>query len=495
MEASRRHFLDAAALLALASPLEARAASAKHSANAPKDAVAMAQAVREGRTTPLALVNQAIARLEAANPKVNCVAFPHFDRARERANAGVTGALGGVPTLIKDNTAQKGLPNTNGLRMFVGNVAERNDPYVEAIERVGMISIGRSTLPELASNVTTESALTGVTRNPWNLDYTSGGSSGGASAAVAAGVVPLAHGNDAAGSIRHAAAPCGLVGLKASRGRMAGDEKSRDVTQQIVQGGLSRTVRDTAAWFAATESQSPDAAFKPVGLVTSPVSRKLRIGIRQEMPRTGAKPAPEVQSVFDTSAALLARLGHEVRQSPLAYDGPVSGEAYVQLWEGRMARLFADLEKKFGRHLTPEDIEPRLLGMGEHGRGVSDARMGECLEIVRTAARRHAAQFGAFDVYMTPVFTTEPIRIGELGPRGSWDDQRQRLMDYACYCWIDNLAGTPAITLPMGFSPRGLPIGIQFSAAPGEERMLLELSYQLEGERRWWLKRPPIWVG
>jgi amidase len=262
----------------------------------------------------------------------------------------------------------------------------------------------------------------------------------------------------------------------------------------MVHGPLSRTVRDTAAWFAATESQHPAAPFQPVGVVSGPVARKLRIGVRQALPHTGAKPAPAVQTVFDASAARLARLGHDVREAPLAYDGPVAAPAYMDLWEGRMARFLAGLAQQAGHELTAADIEPRLLSMAAHGRNVSDARMAECLNILRVAAGRHAGQFDAYDVYMTPVFATEPIRIGELGPNGDWADQRPRLLAYACYCWIDNLAGTPAITLPMGFSPRGLPIGIQFSAAPGDERVLLELAYQLEDEMAWWRRRPPVWV-
>ncbi len=495
MDVSRRRFLDAAVVLTALSPLPTAAAEDRRGdEDAPMDAVAMAQAVREGRTSALILVDAAIRRLEAVNPEIDCVAFPHFERARRQARAGVTGPLAGVPTLIKDNTAEKALPNTNGLKMYLGAIADHDDPYVAAIQGAGLISIGRSTLPEFASNLTTESALTGATRNPWNLDYTSGGSSGGSAAAVAAGVTPIAHGNDAAGSIRHAAAPCGLVGLKPSRGRNAGDEASHDISQQMVHGPLSRTVRDTAAWFAATESQSPTAPFKPVGVVSGPLARKLRSGVRQALPHSGAKPAPAVQAVFEASAALLGRLGHEVSEAPLAYDGPVAVPAYMDLWEGRMARFLASLEQQAGRKFTPGDIEPRLLSMAQRGKDVSEARMAECLDLLRVAAARHASQFDAFEVYMTPVFATEPIRIGELGPGGAWDDQRPRLMDYACYCWIDNLAGTPAISLPMGFSPHGLPIGIQFSAAPGGERVLLELAYQLEREVGWGRKRPPVWA-
>jgi len=495
MNFSRRRFLDAAAVLAVASPMAGRAA-AKSKSDAPvTDAVAIAQAVRAGSTTPLAEVDKAIARLEKANPKINAVHFPNYERARERARAGVTGPLAGVPTLIKDNVPQKGLPNTSGSKLFLKRIPDADGPYVQAIERAGLISIGRAALPEFAETVTTESFFTGITRNPWNLDRSSGGSSGGTGAAVAAGVVPVAHGNDRAGSIRHAAAPCGLVGLKPSRGRMAGDEKSRSVTDLNVQGPLSRTVRDTAAWLAATEYVGEGGALPPVGVVSGGPNRRLVIGVRQEKPYNGELPSAAVQRVFSDAAALLGRLGHDVRHQPAPFDGPKAGQAFLTSWEAGVVSMLATVEKLIGRPLTASDVEPRRFQMAARGRSVSMAQLGEAVRDMQAAAESYVAQFEHIDVYMTPVFSTEPVRIGEFGPAGSWDEQRPHIIDYAGYCWIDNVAGTPAISLPMGFSPGGLPIGIQFTARPGNERVLLELAYQLEGEVRWWRKLPPVWVG
>lgn len=494
MSFSRRRFLDAAAILAVTGPFAGRMALAKPSSGT-QDAVATALAIRNKQTTALEQVELAIRRLEQVNPKIAAVAFPNYERARERARAGVSGSLAGVPTLIKDNVAQKGLANTRGSQLFRDQIAERDAPIVEAMEQAGLISIGRSTLPELAESISTESRFTGLTRNPWNLDYTAGGSSGGSAAAVAAGVVAVAHANDRAGSVRHAAAPCGLVGLKPSRGRMTGEEKARTVSEPLVQGVVSRTVRDTAAWLAATETHVSDALFAPTGLVSSKTTRRLKIGMHPAKPPDGKLPSPAVQDVLMSSAALLRRLGHDVRDQPLAFDGPAAGVALLELWEGSVSRLLPMIEGQIGRSLTKDDLEPRRFQMAERGRVYSEDQLRAAAGVISDVAGRYVAQFETIDVYMTPVFSTEPVRIGVFDPMGAWDEQRQRLMDYACYCWIDNSAGTPAITLPLGWSPDGLPIGVQFAARPGGERVLLELAYQLESELMWADRHPSTWVG
>jgi amidase len=492
MSFSRRRFLDAATLLALAGPLGGRLALAKSSSGA-QDAVATALAIRNKQTTALEQVDLAIQRLERANPKINAVAFPNYARARDRARCGVTGSLAGVPTLIKDNVAQKGLANTRGARIFRDQIAENDAPVVHAIEQAGLISIGRSTLPELAESVSTESLLTGATRNPWNLDYTVGGSSGGSAAAVAAGVVAVAHANDRAGSVRHAAAPCGLVGLKPSRGRVIGEEKAHMVNDPLVQGVVSRTVRDTAAWLAATETHVSGALHAPIGWISDATMHRLKIGLCPRRPSTGQLPAPVVQDVLMKSAELLRRLGHEVRDQPLAFDGPAAGIALVELWEASISRLLPAIEQQLGRPLAKDDLEPRRFQMAERGRRYSEDQLRAAAGALGDAVSRYLAQFDSLDIYMTPVFATEPVKLGVFDPMGAWDDQRERLMEYACYCWIDNSAGTPAITLPLGWSPDGLPIGVQFAARPGGERVLIELAYQLERELRWADRRPPIW--
>jgi amidase len=276
---------------------------------------------------------------------------------------------------------------------------------------------------------------------------------------------------------------------------MTGEEKSRTVSDTLVQGVVSRTVRDTAAWLAATETHASEALFAPTGLISGATKRRLKIGIHPAKPSDGKLPSAAVQDVLTKSAALLRRLGHDVRDQPLAFDGPSATVALMELWEGGVTRLLAVLEKQIGRPLTKDDLEPRRFQMAERGRVYSEDRLQAAVGVINDSAARYVAQFETIDVYMTPVFSTEPVKIGVFDPMGAWDEQRERLRDYACYCWIDNSAGTPAITLPLGWSPAGLPIGVQFAARPGGERVLLELAYQLERELMWSDRHPPTWVG
>lgn len=455
----------------------------------------MAAAVRRGDTTPLELVEAAIARLEAVNPLINAVALPNYDRARLQARDGLSGPLAGVPILIKDYLDEAGLPATQGSRLLRAHVAAADAPYAVAIRDAGLVSIGRSTVPEFAGSVSTESLLTGATRNPWNPRHSVGGSSGGSAAAVAAGVVPVAHANDFAGSIRHAAAPCGLVGLKASRGRMRGDEDARKPTDMLVQGCVSRTVGDTAAWLAATEARGANAPHRPVGIVDAALDQGLRIGVRSGLVRNGAAPDEDVLRIFEQTVRLLERLGHRVLSQPLGFDGARATRDLLDFFQARVARGLRAMEQRLGRALTVEDIEPPTLGLMEAGLKIPDSRLVEAGAGVAEAGARHAAQFESIDVYLTPVFSQPPVEIGVFGPEQSWAERRDAMMDYGNWCWLDNVAGTPAISLPMGFSRSGLPIGLQFSAAVGGEALLLKLAYQLERRVGWPNQRPPLWAG
>ena len=489
---TRRRFMEAAATLAATAPLGACASGSGRPA--PADAVAMADAVRTGRTTPQALVEAAIARLEKVNPRINAVAYPNYDRARAMAAAAPTGPLAGVPTLIKDISPQQGLPYTSGSRAWRNRIAERSSPYLEAVERSGVISIGRSTTPEFGLTATTEPLLTGPTRNPWNLDHSAGGSSGGSGAAVAAGVVPVAHATDGGGSIRIPASVSGLVGLKPSRGRMVGAGGDRNVTAVSVGNCVSRTVRDTAAWFAATEASGAEARFPAVGVVTGPSGRRLRIGMHLAR-GDGSLPHGDVQNVFSDAGLLLQRLGHRVGDQPLAFDGARTADAFTTLWGAGAAQNVQEVAKSLGRQPGAQDLEPLTLGMAEIGRKAGRAGVGAAIETLTAAANAYNAQFDAIDVYMTPVLAMPPVRIGELSPAAPYEQQQRLLNSYVAYTPLENVAGAPAIALPIGRSRDGLPIGIQFSAAPGGERMLIELAFELERELEWYRNLPPLWVG
>ena len=462
-------------------------------AKAPKraDAVAQAAALKRGRVTAAGLVEAAIGRLERADILINAVGSPNYDRARAAA-AGPHGVFAGVPTLIKNNVEAAGLPWTSGCRALRDRVGKTDSAVVAAIDRAGLISIGRSNLPEFSLAPTTEPLLTGPTRNPWRLDRSAGGSSGGSAAAVAAGVVAVAHGNDGGGSIRIPASNCGLVGLKPSRARMAG-ETGRKVTDFSVQGCMSRTVRDTAAWLAAME-QPGGGAYPPVGLVTGPSKRRLRIGLAR-VSSLGAEAHDEVRAVFERTARLLAKRRHRLVAAPCPFDGPAVANAFDTLWSagaGARLRVAAD---HLGRTPTAREIEPLTSSWVAHGRSFTPADIAAATATLELLERQHVAQFERFDVVLTPVLGAPALAIGMLSPQRSFDELNPVMRRYVAYTPIENASGACAISLPMGMASDGTPIGMQFAAPPGNERVLLELAYELEHVVGWHRRRPPVWVG
>ncbi len=463
-------------------------------ASAPSDLTGMREAMASGRVTASALVDRAIERAEAVNPQLNFIAWPTFERARAEAAEPRPGPLAGVPTLIKDMLPEKGIPASFGSAALRDFIPPDDAPYARAMADAGMISIARSTMPELGLNAVTESPLFGPTRNPWNLDYTPGGSSGGGAAAVAAGVVPVAHASDGLGSIRHGAAPCGLVGLKPSRRRNAGEEAFRSITDLTVNGCVSRTVRDTAVWLEAMQTRDPDC-LPPIPLVTSPVDHRLRIHAYSRVMRTGALPDASVRRVFGEAIALLDRFGHQVSDAHLPFDGPAAMELLGTITEGMFCRRLGMLSQAIGIAVKAGDLEHRSATLIAAGEAIGDAQFASAWTGMEGVAAAYLGRLEEIDVWMTPTLSTEIPRIGVFGPDISWDDQKDALIDYAGYCWIDNFAGTPAISLPVGFSDNGLPVGVQFATRPGGEALLLALACQLEAAIEWQRHIPPIWVG
>lgn len=461
---------------------------------APRDMVDMREALASGRVTSAALVERAIERAEALNPQLNFVAWLTFERARAQAADTRSGPLAGIPTLIKDMLPEKGVPASFGSAALRDFVPIDDAPYARAIADAGLISIARSSMPELGLNAVTESPLLGPTRNPWNLDYTPGGSSGGGAAAVAAGVVPTAHASDGLGSIRHGAAPCGLVGLKPSRRRNAGEEAFGSIADLTVNGCVSRTVRDTAAWLDATQTRDP-SCLPPIPLVTSPVDHRLHIHAYSRVMRTGALPDDSVQRVFGDAVALLDRLGHKVADAGLPFAGPTAMELLGTITEGMFCRRLGMLSQAIGIAVKAEDLEHRSVTLIAAGEAIGDAQFASAWTAMEDVVAAYLDRLEQIDIWMTPTLSTEIPRIGVFGPDVAWPDQKDPLIDYAGYCWIDNFAGTPSISLPMGFSDNGLPVGIQFAARPGGEALLLALAYQLEAAVEWQRHVPPIWVG
>ena len=486
---SRRRFLEAAATLAAVAPL-----SGVDARGMPLDGVAMAAALASGRTTSAALVEAAIDRLERVNPKINAVSFKDYDRARALAASKPGGPLAGLPTLVKELAAQKGLPWTQGARAYKDRIADKDAAIVTVMMEAGLVPIGRSTSPEFGLTATGEGLLNGPTRNPWNLDHSSGGSSSGSGAAVAAGVVPFAHSSDGGGSIRIPASCNGLVGLKPSRGRTRDAVKLTKLVNISVNNCVSRTVRDTAAWFAAIEATGPDANYRPAGLVTGPSGQKLRI-TAAAINSIGLSPDAEVQAVFETARSLLLKLGHKVTDGRPNWDGAAVNDAFLTLWGfGANAEVQA-ASKYLGRAAGPDDLEPLTFTMASMGTKGGDAGLAKALAALTELQRRYLSQFEATDIFMTPVLGKPPARIGEFAPTVPYEQMAERLGAYVSYTPIENVVGATAISLPIGMSRGGLPIGIQFATKPGGERMLLELAYSLEREHEWYRRKPPLWVG
>lgn len=486
---TRRRFLEAGATLAALAPLTGVDGKAKP----PRDAVGAASALDRGRTTPVALTEAAIVRLDRVNPLINAVAHPNYDRARAAAATNPQAPLAGIPTLIKDNIEQAGLPWTSGCRALRDRMGVTDSPAATAIARAGLVSIGRSNLPEFGLLPTSEALLTGPTRNPWRLDRSAGGSSGGSAAAVAAGVVAVAHGNDGGGSIRIPASCCGLVGLKPSRARMIGDT-GRAVTDFGVQSCLSRTVRDTAAWFAAMERPAGDTIYPPVGLITGPGGRRLKIGV-QRASALGREPHPDVAAVFELTIRELKKRGHQFVDAPPVYNAAAITDAFETLWSAGAAGRVKVAEVALRRKPTARDVEPLTLSWAAAGARYGAADIASATAALQLLERQYTAQFTAYDVLLTPVLGSPPLAIGVLDPTRSYADLAETLRAYVAYTPIENAAGAAAIGLPMGFSRDGVPIGMQFTAEPGGERKLLELAYELEREIDWHHRRPPIWVG
>lgn len=490
---SRRRFLEASAILAVAAPLSGCATSGAAQRDDWMDGVATATAIRDRRISAEQAVEAAIRRLEAVNAQINAVAYPNFERARTQARGARQGPFAGVPTLIKDINAQAGLPFTAGSRAWKSRVASTDQPYLAALERSGIISIGRSTTPEFGLLPTTETALTGATRNPWNLGHSTGGSSGGSAAGVAAGVVPVAHATDGGGSIRIPASCCGLIGLKPSRGRTVGAADLAKVTDVSVWGCNSRTVRDTAAWFAATELTGPQARYAPVGLVSGPVSQRLRFGFL-DVPKEIA-PSAEVAEVMEAARRSIRKLNQPIRDVGLPFDRAAVANAFMTLWESNAAAAVKQAADANGRAPGPEDFEPVTLGMAARGGRYTEAQRAQAVAVLEDMTQRYLAQFESIDVLVTPVLGEAPVEIGVFGPTRSYEEIEDRLRRYAAYTPVENASGACAIALPIGQSKKGLPIGLQFASKPGNERILLELAYTLERALLWYDQRPPLWVG
>jgi amidase len=490
---SRRDVLHAALALPLATLVaeaHAKAAAKSLPPLADLDGVGTAAAIRSGALGVEDAVEAAIARAQALEPSLNAIVTEAWQLARARMKTPLAGPFAGVPTFVKDLDDLRGLPTHFGSRAFGQSPATAQGPYVDALERAGLVFLGKSSTPEFGLTGSTEPLLHGPTRNPWNLDYSPGGSSGGAAALVAARVVPIAHATDGGGSIRVPASCCGLFGLKPSRGRTVPLGRPTGPVEISISHAVSISVRDSAHWLAFTERTGADKVFEPVGVVASPPTRRLRIALDLE-PLAGNALDPEVRAAVEDTARKCEALGHRVEPAPLPLPKRELLEAFMLYWASGAARVADGLERNLGRPLTDADLEPWTLGLRDYYRARRDG-FEAAVAMIRSTSAICASFHERHDVLLTPVATRTPFRIGELAPDLPFETHFERATGYVGFTPVQNGAGTPGMSVPLHWSKSGLPIGSHFAAKAGDERTLLELAYELEAAHPWAGRRPPF---
>ena len=465
------------------------------------DGLGLAELVKKKKVKPGELVEAAIVRIERHNPQLNAVVFKAYEEARAKATTNLSGVFAGVPMLLKDILGdKKGWPTRRGSRFLSAAPSLFDATLVSRFEAAGLIPAGKTNVPEFGIVPFTEPKLYGPARNPWKLDHSTGGSSGGSAAAVAAGIVPLAHANDGGGSIRIPASCCGLVGLKPTRGRnplgpMFGDLRGGLVAEHVV----SRSVRDTAAALdavAGPEVGDPYAAPPaPSSYLTATKRKPKKLRIAFSTQRLGGSVIdPECKAAAEAAAKLCEKLGHHVEEGMPQVSPDDIGANFAPIWASGLTMVVDIVAKATGKTPAREEFEGFTWSLYQYGKTITAAQYQLCWASLQRLSRQVAAWQEPYDAWITPVLTTPPIKIGAI------DLEETDLMkawapiaSYAPFTALQNITGQPAVSLPLAWSKSGLPIGVQFVGRVGEEHVLLQLAAQIEKAEPWSKKRPPAY--
>lgn len=455
--------------------------------------------VRSGELSARELVAASLHRIDALQPTINAFTHIAYDSAIRNADEITPGddrPFAGVPIAIKDNRPVAGMPLTVGSDLFGDYIAERDSFLVRRLRRAGFVIVGKTALSEMAILPTTETRRFGPTRNPWGLDRTPGGSSGGSAAAVAAGMVPLAHGNDGGGSIRIPASCCGLFGLKPSRGRVSlapwyGENHGGLVQEHVV----ARSVRDSAAVLDILAGMQPGDPYtaptptRPFAQEVGAPTGRLRIAFATRHPHVDAdggggmiESHADCCAAVEHAASLLASLGHTVEHAEIpTLSDPEWVSRFLTIWVTGTAADLDEVAELLGRPLTEADVEPLTWGLAELGRLIGANAYINAWRWLHAATRRIATFFDTYDLWLTPTVTEPPVPLGTF--KSPPDDPLAgifRAADFAPFTAVFNATGQPACSIPLYRNAAGLPIGIQLAAAYGREDLLLRVASQLD---------------
>jgi amidase len=464
-------------------------------------ALDLADRVRRGEVSSLELTTASLARIEALEPSINAFTHVAADAALAAARdigPGDPRPFAGVPIAIKDNRPVAGMPITMCSDLFGDRVARHDAFLVRRIREAGFVIVGKTTLPEMGILPTTESRRFGPTHNPWALDRTPGGSSGGSAAAVAAGMVPIAHGNDGGGSTRIPAACCGLVGLKAARGRVSiGPDGGQSFL--TIDGALTRTVAETAALldvlagYEVGDASWAPAPEQPFAAAVDHEPERLRIGFAFNSPLENVVLDPVCEAAVHEAAALLESLGHSVEETTPPWSGLGLEHDFTHAFGPQISMTTLIGGRIAGREPTEADVEPLTWELWQRARQHDTLAYLSAQGRLESVARKVIAFLSSYDVVLTPALAQRPLPIGEVHGRGPdpWDHYWRSGL-FTPYTSIVNITGLPAISLPLYHGEDGLPTGVQLIGAPAREDVLLSLSAQLERAAPWIGRRPEL---
>jgi amidase len=465
------------------------------------DATAQADLVRRGEASPRELVEAAIARIEDVNPKLNAVIRTRFDAARLDAEGELPdGPFRGVPILFKDlGCMVAGEPTAFGLGPLRDQPFPVTSYLAEQFRAAGFIPLGRTNVPELGTTTTTEPRSFPAACNPWDTRHSTGGSSGGSAAAVAAGMVPVAHGNDGGGSIRIPASACGLVGLKPTRARVSqGPLMGETWAGGVIDGALTRTVRDAAGVLDVISKRMPGEPYyapplpRPLVREVGADPGRLRIGMLDQPGGKNYLDDPECRAAVASAAQLLESLGHRVDQSaPKAMFEPEFTGHFNTIIAAEVEETFVAFERLLGRSIEDVEIERRNAAYRRAGRRLGAVPYLESRAWFGMWARRMAAWWTGHDLLLTPTLGAPPPELGWFTAAGP-AEEGARITSFIPYTAQFNMTGQPAISLPLHWTPGGLPVGVQLVAAYGREDILIRVASQLEQAAPWSDRRPPV---